>query len=270
MALPLHIVPGMKITRQNTYPSENPREEPQNSPPPLPPPPPEPPERRAPEKLRALENRRNYDYSGRIGGPWDVVQAPNLQSDHVVANALLRQINNSIGGAATALNLANNAAGYLLADVPRALEEGLVAAGGPSFQELAVAARSATPGMPLDDLACYGLSKIAYLSHRARLLIKPNNLLREAKALEHIRKGHLKGWPTRLPKSLFFPNTDMNELINRAAKVPRSLQRGGNYERIVEGSRYIGIDRRTLEPTATYTVITTPKDKIVTMFPGKP
>lgn len=270
MASRLQFLEGMKIT-QPSLPRSQSRQEPEVSPQPLPPPPPpKPPDDRAPEKLRALEHRRNYDFSGLTGGPWDVVAATDLRSEHPVANGLLRQVNHSVAGAATVLNVVNNAAGLLLVDTPRLLEEGLVAAGGPSFEELAVAARSLTPGMPLDDLACYGLARIAQLSHRARLRIKPSDLRLGTEAFEHIRKGHLDGWPARLPKSLFFRKVDLEKLMKQAAKVPRSAQRGGNYERIVEGTRYIGIDRRTLEPTATYTVITTPQDKIVTMFPGKP
>lgn len=271
MASCLQCFPGMKITRPNTLPSETSGEGFQASPQPLPPPPPpEPPDRRAPEKLRALEHRRNYDFSGLTGGPWDVGHATNFQSDNVAANALLRQINHSVAGATTVLNVVNNVAGYVLVDAPRALEEGLVAAGGPSFEELAVAARSATPGMPLDDLACYGLARIAELSRRVGLRINPSDLRLGPEALEHIQKRHLEAWPTRLPKSLFFPNVDLEKLLKQAAKVPRSAQRGGNYERIVEGARYVGIDRRSLEPTSVYSVITTPKDRLVTMFPGKP
>ncbi|MCC7343362.1 MAG: hypothetical protein IT573_00385 [Deltaproteobacteria bacterium] len=198
------------------------------------------------------------------------MQATNFQSENAVANALLRQVNNSAGGAAAVLNVVNNAAGYALVDAPRALEKGLVAAGGPSFEELAVAARSATPGMPLDDLACYGLARIAQLSRRVRLRINPSDLRLGPEALDHIQKRHLDGWPARLPKSLFFPNVDLEKLLKQAAKIPRSAQRGGNYERIVESARYVGIDRRSLEPTAVYSVITTPKDRLVTMFPGEP
>ncbi|MDL1871942.1 hypothetical protein FBR05_07025 [Deltaproteobacteria bacterium PRO3] len=271
MASRLHFLPGMKITRPNASPSETPREEPQASPQPLPPPlPPEPPDHRAPERLRALEHRRNYDFSGLTGGAWDVVHATNFQSDNAAADALLRQINHSVAGAAAVLNVVNNAAGFVLVDAPRALEDGLVAVGGPSFEELAVAARSATPGMPLDDLAGYGLARIAQLSRRVRLRIKPSDLRLGPEAFKHIQKRHLDGWPARLPKSLFFPNVDLEKLLKQAAKVPRSAQRGGNYERIVEGARYVGIDRRSLEPTAVYSVITTPQDRLVTMFPGKP
>ncbi|MCC6273183.1 MAG: hypothetical protein IT572_06915 [Deltaproteobacteria bacterium] len=269
MASRLHCLPGMKINRQNASPSETPQEEPQASPQLLPPPP-EPPDRRAPEKLRALEHRRNYDFSGQTGGAWDVVHATNFQSDNAAADALLRQINHSAAGAAAVLNLANNVAGYVLVDTPRAIEDGLVAAGGPSFEELAVAARSATPGMPLDDLAGYGLARISQLSRRVRLRINPSDLRLGPEAFKHIQKRHLDAWPARLPKSLFFPNVDLEKLLKQAAKVPRSAQRGGNYERIVEGARYVGIDRRSLEPTAVYSVITTPKDRLLTMFPGKP
>lgn len=258
----------MKISKtDSSHPS--PLQTPEPTPQPLPPPP-RPPDSKAPEKLRSLENRRNYDFSGITGGAWDVAHATNFQVASSLGQGLLRQVNNSIGAAAAVVNTVNNAAGLVLIDSTRKLEETLVAAGGPSFEEMAIAARGATPGMPLDDLACYGLARIANISRRVGLRIKPSDLRLGTEALEHIQKRHLDGWPTKLPKSLFFPNVDLEKLLKQAAKIPRSAQRGGNYERIVEGVRYVGIDRRSLGPTATYSVITTPKDQLVTMFPGKP
>lgn len=222
------------------------------------------------QKLRALESKRNVDFSGLTGGAWDVFHASNFQSNSPVANAWLRQINNSVAGAAIVLNTVNNTAGMLLSDAPRFLEDQLVAAGGPSFDELTVAARSATPGMPLDDIASYGLARIAELSHRIRPRLFGTDLPLTPSSLNHIQVGHFSGWPKRLRKSLFFPNVDPKSLLKKAGKVPRRPQDGGNFERIVRSSNFVGIDRRSMEATQTYTVITNAKNKVITMFPGKP
>ena len=220
--------------------------------------------------LRRLEKSKNWDISGRTGGSWDIVAGTDFQSNLVLANALLRQINNSTGSAAAVVNTLNNTAGFLLVDVPRGLEDLLRTAGGPSFEEMAVAARAASPGMPLDDLACYGLARLAGLSHRIRPRLLPAKLKLEPKAMEHIQKRHFQGWPKRLPKSLFFPNVDLQSLLKNAAKAPRATQRGGNYERVVQTANFIGIDRRSLQATSTYSVITDRMERLITMFPGRP
>jgi hypothetical protein len=48
------------------------------------------------------------------------------------------------------------------------------------------------------------------------------------------------------------------------------LQRGGNFERVVDAGRTIGVDRASGQPTSIYTIITNAADELVTMFPGRP
>jgi hypothetical protein len=47
-------------------------------------------------------------------------------------------------------------------------------------------------------------------------------------------------------------------------------QAGGNFQRVVEAGRIIGIDRATGQPTSIYTVITNAADDLITTFPGVP
>ncbi|MFO1464220.1 MAG: hypothetical protein U1F66_10630 [bacterium] len=62
----------------------------------------------------------------------------------------------------------------------------------------------------------------------------------------------------------------MGELIKKSQSIAPVKQGGGNYERVVQARRLIGLDRRNAKPTSIYTVITNSKDELITAFPGKP
>jgi hypothetical protein len=52
--------------------------------------------------------------------------------------------------------------------------------------------------------------------------------------------------------------------------VPKSLQNGGNFERIVVAGKIIGIDAMTGRPTTVFTIITNKAGDLITAFPGIP
>lgn len=229
------------------------------------------------QKLQNLEKGlRNYgdnpdwnaDFSGRTGGKWDILQATDLRSRNRLLNFLLRPVNNATAGAAYTVNAVNNVAGTIFIDGFVKAEETLIGLGGPSFEELAVAAQ-ATP-VVFDDLLSGSLVQLKYLSRNLKPRFFPAKIQIHPKALAHIEARHIAPWPEKFPTSLFFPDVDLNRLLVKATKIPRRLQNGGNYERILEASRLIGIDRRSGSPTEIYTVITSPQEKLITIFPGKP
>ncbi len=51
---------------------------------------------------------------------------------------------------------------------------------------------------------------------------------------------------------------------------PAVRQAGGNYQRIVNAGRIIGVDRVTGKPTSVYTIITNAAGDLITAFPGTP
>jgi|GEM_PF-1677267 len=59
-------------------------------------------------------------------------------------------------------------------------------------------------------------------------------------------------------------------LVRQAERLAPVRQAGGNFERIVNVGRNIGIDRATGQPTSIYTVITNAAGELVTAFPGRP
>jgi hypothetical protein len=71
-------------------------------------------------------------------------------------------------------------------------------------------------------------------------------------------------------KSVFSAGEDVKALIVAAEATKPVQQAAGNFERIVDAGRVIGIDRATGQPTTVYTVITNSADKLVTAFPGRP
>ncbi len=218
--------------------------------------------RRASQALSRLE-------SGHTGDTYDVAEVPALHAQNPALNALLREVQRSAAAPAFAVNVAANAAGHLVLDLPVWLEKKSMEAGGPSFNDLALAAQTATPGLPWDDLICYGLARWSEVTKIARFrLLKPAITITE-EGLAHAAEGHLD-WIQDLRKSLFWPGTDLGKLIEKARSVVPVLQRGGNLARIVEAGALVGLDRKGALPTSIYTVITSSSDKFITIFPGKP
>lgn len=60
------------------------------------------------------------------------------------------------------------------------------------------------------------------------------------------------------------------DMIKNSAQVPKVLQRGGNYERIVDAGRIVGVDANTGKATSIFTIITNKAGDLITSFPGLP
>jgi RHS repeat-associated protein len=93
-----------------------------------------------------------------------------------------------------------------------------------------------------------------------------------AEGLGHIAEGHMVGGAlaTVGKKSIFNAGEDVKALIKAGERVTPTRMRGGDFARVVDAGRPIGIDRATGAPTSTYTVITKPNGDLVNAFPGKP
>lgn len=89
-------------------------------------------------------------------------------------------------------------------------------------------------------------------------------------ALQHVIDRHTVGGSMTAGKSIFSSGENVRDLIKDAELLAPTPQDRGNYQRVVDAGRTIGIDRRTGQPTSTYTVITTESGKLVTAFPGLP
>lgn len=87
----------------------------------------------------------------------------------------------------------------------------------------------------------------------------------------HVMQRHYPRAGSFLDKSKFFGNArEIVDLIKRSAQVPKTLQRGGNYQRIIDAGYDIGIDAITGKPTSIFTIITNDAGKLITSFPGVP
>ena len=71
-------------------------------------------------------------------------------------------------------------------------------------------------------------------------------------------------------KSVFNAAEDVTALVRAAEDVSAVRQAGGNFQRIVEAGRIIGIDYATGAGTSIYSVITGQGNRLITMFPGIP
>jgi hypothetical protein len=87
--------------------------------------------------------------------------------------------------------------------------------------------------------------------------------------LEHVAERHMLGGALASvgKKSIFNAGEDVEGLIKAAESVRMG---GGDFARVVDAGRPIGIDRATGAPTSTYTVITRANGNLVNAFPGKP
>lgn len=112
----------------------------------------------------------------------------------------------------------------------------------------------------------YFASRKCVLSHNTC----PTKINQTKKGLEHVTDRHTTGGAQSAGKSVFSQGEDISKLVEAAEGVAPKPQSGGNFERIVDAGRPIGIDRATNQATSTYTVITTPAGDLVTAFPGVP
>jgi RHS repeat-associated protein len=97
-----------------------------------------------------------------------------------------------------------------------------------------------------------------------------NQLKVTEKGLKYIAERHLAGGARTAGKSLFNAGEDIRGLVQAGENVNPVQQLGGNFERIIDAGRDIGIDRVTGAATQCYTVITNAAGEVVTAFPGVP
>lgn len=89
-------------------------------------------------------------------------------------------------------------------------------------------------------------------------------------ALRHIYDRHTVSGASNRGKSVFNADIDIRTLIKNAEILTPTGQSRGNFQRIFDAGRIIGVDRRTGRQTSVYTVITTISGILVTAYPGLP
>lgn len=102
-------------------------------------------------------------------------------------------------------------------------------------------------------------------NNNTKLLGQP--IIGTGHAFERHTINSIDDWVLR---SKFTNASEVQTLINNATHQLRTLQVNGNYQRIVNAGRNIGIDKNTGLQTSIYTVITKPNGVCVTAFPGMP
>jgi RHS repeat-associated protein len=91
-----------------------------------------------------------------------------------------------------------------------------------------------------------------------------------AERLAHVIARHTPGGAESAGKSVFYASENISSLIRTAERVTGTQQSGGNFQRIVDAGRAIGINRATGQATNLYTVITSSRGQLITAFPGLP
>ena len=84
-----------------------------------------------------------------------------------------------------------------------------------------------------------------------------------------MRSGILFGGAQTAGKSIFAPGTNIREVVKAAEAINPVRQANGNFSRIVDAGRTVGM---TFQGAAThiYTVVTNAANELVTAFPGLP
>jgi len=92
------------------------------------------------------------------------------------------------------------------------------------------------------------------------------------RGLAHVLARHVAGRAAKFAgKSIFNGGeAEVVSFIREAGSVARVAQPNGNFARVVDAGRIIGVDRVTGAPTSVYTVITDAAEGLVTAFPGRP
>ena len=88
--------------------------------------------------------------------------------------------------------------------------------------------------------------------------------------LSHVVDRHTPGGARNRNASTFFQEEDIAALINKADQIAPTSLPFGRRLRAADAGRPIGIDARTGQPSALYTVITDARDRLITAFPGVP
>ncbi len=71
-------------------------------------------------------------------------------------------------------------------------------------------------------------------------------------------------------KSKCFDASEVESLIRQGTQMPMKRQINGNFSRVVNAGRNIGIDRATGNLTSIYTIITNGQGNLITALPGIP
>jgi hypothetical protein len=91
-----------------------------------------------------------------------------------------------------------------------------------------------------------------------------------ARGVAHVEARHMVRGAETAGRSVFNEGEDVLGLILNASGQAAREQAGGNFVRIMDAGRNIGVDRATDEATSIYTVITNNADELITAFPGRP
>jgi RHS repeat-associated protein len=106
-------------------------------------------------------------------------------------------------------------------------------------------------------------------NNNVKLLGQPINITQ--KGLTHTMRRHtVNDIGKYATKSKFSNPHEVSTLIKQSTHHPMIPQAHGNFARIVDAGKNIGIDRVTGQPTSIYTVITGPNGNLITAFPGNP
>ncbi len=126
--------------------------------------------------------------------------------------------------------------------------------------------------LPVGDivgLAAMGGARLGKIIFGAKALNPGINMTQ--KGLTHTLNRHtinnIVKWSN---KSKFSNAIEIPNLIKQATKQPMIQLANGNYARIVDAGRIIGIDVKTGQATSIYTVITNTSGDLITAFPGMP
>ena len=98
----------------------------------------------------------------------------------------------------------------------------------------------------------------------------PSEINVTERGLQHVLDRHVPGGVQSAGKSLFSAGEDLSALVGQGRTVQAVQQAGGNFQRIVDAGRTIGVDRATGQSTSIYTIITNAAGDLITAFPGKP
>src|SRR5215469_13430561 len=90
------------------------------------------------------------------------------------------------------------------------------------------------------------------------------------KGLKHIAERHVPGGARTAGKSIFNAGEDIRGLLQAGENTNPVQQLGGNFQRVIDAGREIGIDRATGAATQLYTIITNAAGDVITAFPGLP
>ncbi|MBA3285159.1 MAG: RHS repeat-associated core domain-containing protein, partial [Nitrosopumilus sp.] len=114
-----------------------------------------------------------------------------------------------------------------------------------------------------------GSSKLIAGKVKNQILNPAINITRNG--LAHTLERHtMNGMSKWANKSKFFNASEVESLIQQGTQMPMIRQANGNFSRIVNAGRNIGIDNATGNPTSIYTIITNGKGELITSFPGIP